>query len=114
MLTVEYSVQGIPNADLDSEKLAMSLYEDSLYHKDITYHTSTESLILAIRVLIAEKNLPHNDIVFKYGEEILKIDEIGQLGRSYPKGFCDAYENLLHRIVRVKIDKAKKNKEESN
>jgi predicted ATPase len=55
-------------------------------------------IIDEIRALILEGALPYKDITFKFEGKELRVDKYGNLN-SWPKGFCDAYENILERLV---------------
>lgn len=113
MIIIEYSKYGIPNADLESEWLAREIYKRYTNYRsecDYTYQTSTDSLITAFRTLIAEQEIPFDKVVFKFNNEILKVDKYGQLEKGYPKGFCDSLETLLFRL----IDTRRKNEAKRN
>lgn len=108
MIIVEYTKHGIPNADIESEWLAMEIYKRKTEHQsedDYTYQTSTDSLITAFRTLIAEKQIPFDKVVFRFNGEILNIDEDGQLEKGYPKGFCDSEKKLLFRLIDAKMSR---------
>lgn len=101
MITIVYTEHGDSNADLKSESLAMWIYEN-YKDNDYIYLTSTETLILAFRLLVAEGKIPHDKIVFRFNGEIIKILPDGQTHIGYPKGFCDAETNILFRMMEAK------------
>lgn len=107
MVIIEYSEHGIPNADLQSEWLAEQIYTRYTNYRselDYTYHTSTDSLITAFRLLVAEGKIPKEDIKFRFKDEFLKIDSYGQIER-FPKGFVDSEMDRLYRLMKIQIDK---------
>lgn len=112
MITIIYMVNGDSNADAKSESIAMNMY-DMYKDYDYTHLSSTESLFTAFRTLIAEGKIPHDKVVFKYNDEIMTIDSDGQLDRGYPRGFCDSEQDLMRRLIKVRVEKmrAEKNKE---
>lgn len=112
MIIIEFAEHGILNPDIKSESYAMRIYESyNDKNHDYLYTSSTESLFTAFRMLVAEGKIPHNEVVFKYNGEIMNIGLDGELIGGYPKGFCDAEIHLMHRIIKAKINKNKKNRE---
>lgn len=101
MIRITYSKDGKSNPDAKSEKLALMLHE----YKN-NYTTSTNSLITAFRMLIAEGKIPHDEIVFVYEEEELTSNEYGTLNK-FPEGFCDVELNLLFRIMNAQRKRVK-------
>ena len=115
MLIIEYAKHGIPNGDLLSEEIAREIYKrysESGYTDDYTYQTSTDGLVTAFRMLVAEGDIPHDKIVFKFNGEIIKvINELGEIER-WNNGFADAEMGMLRRIVQVRIKN--RNKQDKN
>lgn len=106
MIIVEYAKHGIPNADLESEWLARQIYNRYISYRselDYTYQTSTESLVTAFRMLIAEGVISHEEIQFEFDGEILKPLPDGQL-EKFTKGFCDAELDMMFRIIKTRIN----------
>lgn len=102
MLTIVYSEHGKSNADAKSEFIAMNMYE-KYKDKNYRYLSSTESLFTAFRVMVAEKKINHTDVVFKFENKTLELDEDGQLKDGYPKGFCDVDLDLYSRLIDTKV-----------
>jgi predicted ATPase len=73
---------------------------------EVTVGSST--IIEEIRALILEGVLSHKDILFKFERKELRVDKYGNLN-SWPKGFCDTYENILERLVFHKENAEKNN-----
>jgi len=101
MLKVTYSTNGIPNADNQSEELAIHLYEN-----ETEYSTSTDSLITAIRLAVTLGKIPHDEVVIIFKDEELTIDEVGNL-KQFPKGFCDSERWMLHRMIKARSQRSK-------
>lgn len=94
MLTVVYSKYGKSNSDAMSEELALAIYSDKTH-----YTTSTDSLITAFKLLIAEEKIPYDGIRFVFENEELMINKMGEF-ENYPKGFCDTEQDMLFRILK--------------
>jgi hypothetical protein len=103
MLIVEYDAHAIAVKDIEAEEQARRSYrlykgmEDIPEWNHIKY--STSNIFTAFRVLIAEGDIPHSDISFKYGDKIIVLDTKGRPIKGYPKGFCDVEIDLSFRLI---------------
>lgn len=93
MITIEYSKHGLAVSDDSVENFALKLFNTN---KD--FYTSTESLILAFRVLIAEGKIPHDKVQFEYDGQIIRLYKNGTF-EPQPKGFCDCQYDMLIRLM---------------
>jgi hypothetical protein len=113
MLTIEYKEGGIAVADKHAEQSARRVwksYEDSkaAMRVDIDHLVySTINIVTAFRMLVAEGLIPHNDIEFKYKDELLKLDKLGQFIGGYPIGFWDTERDFLKRMHEARKDKSR-------
>ena len=55
-------------------------------------------MVDAIRVLIAKGKLSHKEVLCKFERQIIRIDKYGTMS-DYPKGFCDAHNNILIKLL---------------
>lgn len=99
MLIVEYSSEGIPVSDFQCEEKAWSLF-NSHKDQDIVF-VSTDNIITAFKMLVAEGSISPKEIVFKYNTHHLTISRDGQISK-YPSGFCDSEEKHLYRILKAR------------
>lgn len=93
---VEYAkpnVFALSASDHHALLIAKNVWTKKMYIK-----TSSEILILAFRVLVKQGVIPHTEIRFKFGRQMIKIDKNGELDK-YPPGFCETYTNLLSMLV---------------
>lgn len=104
MIIVEYADWATPHADLRVEETALTIWKQFYYFKTFEYSTSTANLITAFRMLIAEGKIPHNDIVFKFRDNIIQVLKDGSLS-DFPKGFADTELDMMWRIMDTKITK---------
>lgn len=104
MIIVEYADWATPHADLKVEETALDIWESFSDVEDFEYPTSTANLITAFRMLIAEGSIPHNDIVFKFGDSMIQVLKDGSLS-DFPRGFADEELNMMCRIIDTKITK---------
>lgn len=91
MTKITYSSNGIAVGDSNSEKFVL----DNI-GKEI--EVSSELVVEAARCLVKEGIINHKDILFIYDGEELHCDKYANLD-SWPRGFCDTFENLLSRII---------------
>lgn len=99
MLIVEYSSDGIAVPDFHCEERALGLF-NSHQDQDIV-SVSTDNIITAFKMLVAEGSIPHKEIAFKYMTDHLTISHDGQLSK-YPTGFCDFEEKHLYRLLKAR------------
>lgn len=72
--TIEYSPNGIAVSDHEAEDLARSFFLGIRSSISI----STENFIMATRVLIREKAIPHNEVIFLFEGNVVKHDNEGR------------------------------------
>ena len=89
-----YCKEGIANPDYLSETLAKELIDNRVEE----YKTSTESLILAFRVLLHEKIINIKDIEIIYEGEKVKLFENGRI-TEWIEGFCDVADEFYNRLL---------------
>lgn len=109
MLNVVYSCTGKAYADITVEHVARETYNTykNLYaNADMTVYVSTENIITAFKMLVAEGHIPHTEIKFKFMDEVITVDEFGALSH-YPIGFCDIETDNLFRIFKARRFKTK-------
>lgn len=65
---------------------------------DVKVATSSEMLVLAIRVLVRRGEIPWNMVEFHFENHVLNIDANGKIWK-WPTGFCDTFDNLLTELI---------------
>ena len=96
MITIEYSPTGIPIADG-----ALNWWlSHVLTHKneDRLFEVATGLCIDAVRLAIHEGKIDHNNIQFKYKDQIILSDRFGSLD-SWPDGFNDTLDKILYKLM---------------
>lgn len=109
MLNVVYSDTGKPHADITVEQVARMTYDtykNLSANAEMTIYVSTENIITAFRMLVAEGQIPHTEIEFKFNDKLITVNENGVLNH-YPKGFCDSETNRVFRILKARRLKTK-------
>lgn len=91
-----------PHGDAYSDAFAEDVAREFLLGPDDNISVSTESFILAVRVLIGEGVIPHDEVQFVFNDEIIAPDCCGNIPK-WPNGFCDHALKLLERIVRARF-----------
>lgn len=93
MLTVEYDSSGTAYPDDLAEVQAARMARCGG-----AYRASTSNVITAIRALIAEGRLDHNEVQFVYRGQFIWPNEYGAIP-AWPSGFCAAEGRLVDRII---------------
>lgn len=94
MKIIEYSDQGVAYPDHRAEEIA----KEFLLSDDDYICVSTENIITATRALVKEKLIPYDQVRFLFREEPLAMDRGAGL-YHWPRGFCDATEGWLMRLL---------------
>lgn len=96
MKTIQYSPKGIAIADSVAEELAKLFLTSS----EESIHISTDNFIYATRALVRGGLVLHNEVRFKFGRRIIKLNEDARfLTQPLPNGFCDHTDKWLMRIL---------------
>jgi hypothetical protein len=109
MLIIAYSDTGKPYADTTVEQMARKTYDtykNLSANAMMTIYVSTENIITAFKMLVAEDYIPHTEIEFRFNDELITVDEFGALNH-YPKGFCNVEQDNLFRIFKARRAKIK-------
>lgn len=102
MKTIEYAPDGLAFGDASVEREAKAfLTLVCVFPEDHTIKVSTENFILAVRVLIYEGFIPHDQVEFLFDGVRLQPDKNGRL-QHWPNGFCNTNKNLLMRLLAPK------------
>ena len=106
MLIIEYRRDGISISDFDYPFWMGEVKHRIERKTGNELAVSTETLINAVRVAIAEGKIKPEDVAFKFNGEILHVNEYGAL-ENWPRGFCDANLVLSERILTLAMAKHK-------
>lgn len=68
---------------------------------DVSYTTSTASVITAFRLAAAEKKISVDDVVFVFDDADITMDSKFELS-AWPKGFCDVQGDMLNKIMQAR------------
>ncbi|OME54116.1 hypothetical protein BSK59_16175 [Paenibacillus odorifer] len=110
ILTIEYSPNGISISDFNVVEFARTFCKNhNEFNEDAIYVVSSEIFIDAMKLMIVEGLISHEDIVFVYNNEKLKVNYLGEIER-YPSGFCDAGQKILSNVIKERINKRRRNK----
>ena len=75
---------------------------------------SCETMVNAIRLLIARGVLDHKEVVFTNGEETIRSNRYGRLD-SWPKGFCSQTCDMMEELLMTAyVKKKNENRKENN
>ena len=96
MKTIEFWAHGKVFADADCEDEARTFLADTVH---MSIAVANDLFITAVRVLIHEGVIPHEEVRFLFRGQFLQPDRNGRLG-VWPEGFCDTSEGLLSRLLR--------------
>lgn len=94
MKTIEYSEHGHAYSDHQAEEAARSF----LLGNDEYVHVSTENFCTAVRVLIREQVIAHDQVQFLFQNEYIAPARSGGL-THWPFGFCDKTDKWLERLL---------------
>lgn len=107
MITIEYKEHGVTFSDFKAEETARSFcYLHNKTKEDALYIVSNECIVDAMKLMVLEGAVSHNDVQFKFNDEILKINELGEI-EKYPKGFCDQNQEIMRKVVYLRREKLK-------
>jgi hypothetical protein len=104
-LIIDYNKEGVCLPD----EIIESFIEEFLYDENFKEDTSdtechllvaNELIITAFRVKVLSGEIPHTQIVFKFEDQIIKINKDGRLAH-WPKGFCDHNDNYLDQLLNL-------------
>lgn len=92
---------GYSTSDCDAEKVAREFLED----KNIEIlKTSSEIVILALRVLLLEGVFSIDKFTIHYLGEVIPMEPDGSIS-YWPEGFCDCIRGLFSRLFIQKYEK---------
>lgn len=95
MITIRYCAEGEAVSDFGVEEWwAKAL----AYNGNVLLRVSTTLPITRARVAVCEADLFCVDVAFEFQGELLHPDPDGRLAH-WPRGFCDAEEDLLFRLL---------------
>lgn len=103
-LKLVYSKHGPAISDFEVANFKKSLLEaySKLDNESITIMTSSQLGVLQLQVLIKKGVLDKSKVELLFYRDLvmttIKIDKFGELDQ-YPDGFCEAYSNLLMRLI---------------
>ena len=104
MLIVEYDgLEGHAFPDgviVDKVRGVLKSYFDMKCPDEYKVTTSNGAFIDAVRLAVLEDKISHKEVKFKFKDELIDVDFMGNL-REWPKGFSDAYEDILFRILEM-------------
>jgi len=104
MLTIVYSEMGNPYSDfnlLENAQLILDTYQKS-DNKNLIIMTSTENIILALRVLVSRGKLKYNELCIVFNEHNITLNEYCELTK-HPEGFMDWEQKFLREIIGKRI-----------
>jgi len=105
MLTMVYSEQGNSYSDfnlLENAQLIIDAYQKS--DNNLIILTSTENIILALRVLVSRSKLHYNELCIVFNEHTITLNEYCELTK-HPQGFMDWEKKFLREIISKRIGK---------
>jgi len=114
MLTIVYSEMGNPYSDfnlLENAQLILDTYQKS--DNNLIIMTSTENIILALRVLVSRGKLQYNELCIIFNEHEIYLNSYFELS-EWPVGFVDWEQKFLRELIGCKIGKKFKNDKEIN
>jgi hypothetical protein len=117
MLIIEYTPRGKAYSDFGVDQIASDIID--LHFKELkedcdvtmTYRTSTDNLIDAIRLQLIERQIETNFIEFVCNGETMTVNKFGNPDH-WAMGFCDITNKRIAKIVRGQMGLRVKEKEE--
>lgn len=102
MITIEYSKNGKPTSDFNTESLVLDVIKEYLVSgKDKYINVSNELIIEFFRISILEGKIDNELIRFLYNGEYIHPNEDGKIDH-WPKGFCNHSLSALERLLACK------------
>ena len=104
MLKIIYTEKGNSYSDfnlLENAQLILDTYQKS-DNKNLIIMTSTENIILALRVLVSRGKLKYNELCIVFNEHTITLNEYCELTK-HPQGFMDWELKFLREIIGRRI-----------
>lgn len=100
MLTVIYDKDSDSTPDHLAAQTAENAIKAYLEKPGVDQEFSTSSFIMveAFRVMVVRGKLKHTELEFEFEDQTITVDERVQLS-SWPKGFCDIFDNFLSELL---------------
>lgn len=98
ILTVEYSPDGQRFGDTEVNLAALDYAKKVITDGSFSISTSTENLILALRLLIVKDVLPYKQVRFKYNGSYYYPNEYG-VTENAPLSFCGHSQTIAENIL---------------
>jgi len=105
---------GNPYSDfnlLENAQLILDTYQKS--DNNLIIMTSTENIILALRVLVSRGKLQYDELCIIFNEHEIYLNSYFELSK-WPVGFVDWEQKFLRELIGCKIGKKFKNDKEIN
>ena len=99
MITIIYDARnGIAIPDGQISDVVDSIVESGRMGRDETHMFSTSIVIDALRLAVKEKRINHDQIVFSFNNQTIRVDPFGNL-EQWPEGFCDLWTKILIELI---------------
>jgi len=115
MIIIEYDpVNGEPVADGKAEKLCQHILQeanelaafDLNSYRPPVYQFSTENVFYYFRYYIANGDLSHNDILFRYQNQDYQPNQYGNL-YPWPKGFLYPTADMMAKMLKAQVERSR-------
>lgn len=111
-IILEYCEEGKPVSDFQINKWSKNLIEKfNESDRSIQIKISNESLIYYSRFLIISGKIKYNQLVFKFNNKLLHLNEFCAFIEPLPDGFLNLYSESIFKISKHAIDLRKRKKE---
>lgn len=100
-ITIEFCSEGKAISDFETWMFTKNLSLDTMHdvsNSDRVIKVSTSIVIHSILFAVYKGRIPHEAIVFKYGEDILTIDKNSHISRR-PRGFADMEMRFTQQMI---------------
>lgn len=85
-------------SDADAENYVREIVKEATSGNYTVLLTNQELIVNYVRLCILEELIPHNQVEFRYKDNIIFPDKYGHLD-WWPPGFCDYNDKLLERLL---------------
>jgi len=103
MIVIEYCKDGIPVSDFNYSDWLLTVKNTKADH---IFKVSTSLPIDLVRLAIVRNELNHNNIAFKYCDDVFQANEYGAI-QNWPVGFCDREISVSRDILQCAMRKRK-------
>lgn len=104
MITIEYCKDGTPISDFEMDEFVHDIKRLIENNVTKTLKISNELVIRYIQFEILKNEIDYRNVVLKFGDNIIEIDEDGLI-KKLPVNLLNVYVDICTKIINCRIDK---------